>query len=91
MHTTAVNGRLEGLSGYIEVKWCAVGQLSRRDKPGAQRRRDVEHCGRELERITRNARCSGEMHRNRAELRLRRQHTGSILTLRHESAGIEQD
>ena len=39
----------------------------------------------------RNALCSGEMHRYDAELRLRRQHTNSRLTLRLESVGIEQD
>ncbi len=39
----------------------------------------------------RNVWCSGEMHRYHAELRLRRQRTGALLTLRHESVGIEQD
>ncbi len=39
----------------------------------------------------RNAECSGQMHRYNAELRLRREHTGALLTLRHESVGIEQD
>ncbi len=39
----------------------------------------------------RNAWCSGEMRRYHAELRLRRQHTGAKLTVRHESVGIEQD
>ncbi len=69
-----------------------VGGLSiQRENPGAQLRRAVETGGLETVRGQRNARCSGEMHRYRAELRLRRQLTGTDLTLRHESVGIEQD
>ncbi len=45
----------------------------------------------EWARSRRNAWCSGEMHRYHAELRLRRQHTGALLTLKHESGGVEQD
>ncbi len=47
--------------------------------------------GLEWARSMRNAWCSGEMHRYHAEIRLRRQHTGAQLTLKHESVGIEQD
>ena len=39
----------------------------------------------------RNVACSGEMRRYAIEHRLRRQHTGPVLTLRHESVGSEQD
>ena len=39
----------------------------------------------------RNSWCSGEMLRYDEELRLRRQLTGAQLTLKLESAGIEQD
>ncbi len=39
----------------------------------------------------RNAWCSGEMRRYQEELLLRRQHTGALLTLRHEGVGIEQE
>ncbi len=39
----------------------------------------------------RNSWCSGEMLRYHEELRLRRQLTGAQLTLKLESAGIEQD
>ncbi len=39
----------------------------------------------------RNVWCRGEMLRDHTEPRLRKQHTGSTLTLRHESVGIEQD
>ena len=39
----------------------------------------------------RNSSCSGEMLRYDEELRLRRQLTGAQLTLKLESAGIEQD
>ncbi len=65
--------------------------MSQREKPGAKPRAAVETVWLEAERSRRNARCSGEMHRYRAELRLGRQPTGSGLTLRHESVGIEQD
>ena len=87
----AVIRRMRALSGFIGFKGCAGGLLSQRSKPGAQPRPAVETGSLELERSMRNARCSGEMHRYRAELRLRRQHAGSTLTLRHESVGIEQD
>ena len=40
---------------------------------------------------SRNGSCSGEMHRYDPEHRLRRQATRSLLTLRHESMGSEQD
>ena len=39
----------------------------------------------------RNSSCSGEMLRYDEELRLRRQLAGAQLTLKLESAGIEQD
>ena len=39
----------------------------------------------------RNSWCSGEMLRYHEELRLRRQLTVTLLTLKHEGAGIEQD
>ncbi len=69
-----------------------VGGLSRPDKKeGAQPPPAVETDGLEWARSMRNALCSGEMHRDHAELRLRRQHTGAQLTLKHESVGIEQD
>ena len=42
-------------------------------------------CGR------RNVWCSGEMLRDHTEHRLRRQLTKLVLTLMHESVGIEQD
>ena len=87
----AVIRRMRALSGFIGFKGCVGGDVSQRSKPGAQPRPAVETALLELERSMRNARCSGEMLRYRAELRLRRQHTGSTLTLRHESVGIEQD
>ena len=42
-------------------------------------------CGR------RNVWCSGEMHRDHTEHRLRRQLSKLLLTLMHESVGSEQD
>ncbi len=79
------------LSGFIGVEGGAGGRSSQREKVGAQHRPAVENGFLELERRMRNSGCRGEMHRYNEELRLRRQHTGSILTLRHESVGIEQD
>ena len=87
----AVIRRMRALSGFIGFKGCVGGVLSQRSKPGAQPRSAVETGALERERGMRNSRCSGEMLRYREELRLRRQHTGSCLTLRHESVGIEQD
>ncbi len=79
------------LPDVMGVNGGVGGGLSQRKGPGAQPRRAVDTGVLELGRRMRNARCSGEMHRYRAELRLRRQHAGSTLTLRHESVGIEQD
>ena len=45
----------------------------------------------EYEEGKRNSWCSGEMLRYHEELRSRRQLSVSVLTLRLESAGIEQD
>ena len=45
----------------------------------------------EYARGRRNLWCSGEMLRYHEELQLRRQLTGAQLTLKLESAGIEQD
>ncbi len=73
------------------VKGCVGGHVRRGEKPGGQPGGAVETVWLETERSRRNARCSGEMQSYRAELRLRRQPTGSGLTLRHESVGIEQD
>ena len=87
----AVIRRMRALSGFIGFKGCVGGQLSQRSKRAAQPPAAVETGSLEWVRSTRNARCSGEMHRYCAELRLRRQRTGAQLTLRHESVGIEQD
>ncbi len=72
-------------------KGSAGGVLSQRSNGGAQPQPDVETGDLECARGMRNAWFSGEMHRYHAEPRLRRQHTGAQLTLRHESVGIEKD
>ena len=87
----AVIRRMRALSGFIGFKGCAGGRASLRSNSGAQPRTAVETVRLEWARGMRNARCSGEMLRDRAELRLRRQHAGALLTLMHESVGIEQD
>ena len=87
----AVIRRMRALSGIIGLKGCAGGPSSRRSKTGAQPRFAAGTEGLALSRCMRNASCSGEMHRYDAERRSRRQHASGIRTLRHESAGIEQD
>ena len=87
----AVIRRMRALSGFIGFKGCVGGIASQRLNVGAQPRPAVETDELERMRSMRNAWCSGEMHRYHAELRLRRQHTGFQLTLKHESVGIEQD
>ena len=87
----AVIRRMRALSGFIGFKGCVGGMTSQRLNVGAQPRPAVETVVLERMRSMRNAWCSGEMLRYHAELRLRRQHAGIYLTLRHESVGIEQD
>ena len=87
----AVIRRMRALSGFIGFKGCVGGMSSQRSNRGAQPLSAVETGGLEWARSMRNARCSGEMHRYHAELQLRRQRTGTQLTLKHESVGIEQD
>ena len=52
---------------------------------------DCEGSQQGLFRCGRNSWCSGEMLRYHEELRLRRQPTRPLLTLKLEGAGIEQD
>ena len=87
----AVIRRMRALSGFIGFKGCAGGRSSQRSNFGAQPRPAVETGRLEFVGGSRNARCSGEMHRYRAEPRLRRQRSITRLTLMHESVGIEQD
>ena len=87
----AVIRRMRALSGFIGFKGCVGGILSQWSNREAQPHPAIETGILEWKRSMRNARCSGEMHRYHAELRLRRQHTGFQLTLKHESVGIEQD
>ena len=87
----AVIRRMRALSGFIGFKGCVGGRLSQWSNREAQPHPAIETGFLEWKRSMRNAWCSGEMHRYHAELRLRRQHTGTQLTLKHESVGIEQD
>ena len=87
----AVIRRMRALSGFIGFKGCVGGRLSQWLNREAQPHPAIETGFLEWKRSMRNAWCSGEMHRYHAELRLRRQHTGFQLTLKHESVGIEQD
>ena len=91
MPAAAVIRRMRALSGFIGFKGCVGGLSSQRLNVRAQPWPAVETDELEIVWSMRNAQCSGEMHRYCAELRSRRQHTNTSLTLRHESAGIEQD
>ena len=59
----AVIRKMRALSGFIGFKGCVGGQLSQRSKRAAQPPAAVETGSLEWARSTRNARCSGEMHR----------------------------
>ncbi len=60
-------------------------------KAGGRPGPDVETGVEEWEGSMRNGRGSGKMKSNKAEVALGGQHTGAILTLGHESVGMEQD
>ena len=82
---------MRALSGFIGFKGSVGGQSSQRSNGAAQPRSAVETGSLEYAQGTWNSWCSGEMLRYHEELRLRRQLTGAQLTLKLESAGIEQD
>ena len=63
----------------------------RSENPGLNPGTAFETVRLECRRGEWNSWCSGEMLRYHEELRLRRQLTGAQLTLKLESAGIEQD
>ena len=82
---------MRALSGFIGFKGSVGGLLSQRSNATAQPWPAVETASLESAQGTWNSWCSGEMLRYHEELRLRRQLTGAQLTLKLESAGIEQD
>ena len=82
---------MRALSGFIGFKGSVGGLLSQRSNVTAQPWPAVETASLESAQGTWNSWCSGEMLRYHEELRLRRQLTGAQLTLKLESAGIEQD
>ncbi len=82
---------MRALSGFIGFKGSVGGLLSQRSNVVAQPCQAVETVSLESAQGTWNSWCSGEMLRYHEELRLRRQLTGAQLTLKLESAGIEQD
>ncbi len=82
---------MRALSGFIGFKGSVGGLLSQRLNVMAQPWHAVETGGLEFTQGWWNSSCSGEMLRYDEELRLRRQPSGVLLTLRLESAGIEQD
>ena len=91
MPAAAVIRKMRALSGFIGFKGSVGGLLSQRSNVVAQPCQAVETVSLESAQGTWNSWCSGEMLRYHEELRLRRQLTGAQLTLKLESAGIEQD
>ena len=91
MPAAAVIRKMRALSGFIGFKGSVGGLLSQRSNATAQPWPAVETASLESAQGTWNSWCSGEMLRYHEELRLRRQLTGAQLTLKLESAGIEQD
>ena len=82
---------MRALSGFIGFKGSVGGRLSLRSNVDAQHRPAVETGCLECAQGGWNSWCSGEMLRYHEELRLRRQLTSPLLTLKLEGAGIEQD
>ena len=82
---------MRALSGFIGFKGSVGRRLSQRLNCVAQPCRAVDTGFLECARGGWNSLCSGEMLRYDEELRLRRQSTGALLTLKLESAGIKQD
>ena len=87
----AVIRKVRALSGIIGFKGSAGGSISQLLNIRAQLCYAVETIFLEYAQGWRNSGCSGEMLRYPEELRLRRQLAGAQLTLKLESAGIEQD
>ena len=91
MPAAAVIRKVRALSGFIGFKGSAGGTPSVTLNLGAHPRFASRTVVLECAQGRWNSRCSGEMLRYREELRWRRQVSGAQLTLRLESAGIEQD
>ena len=91
MPAAAVIRKVRALSGFIGFKGSAGGWESVPSNVGAQPRKAARTVRLEYAEGRRNSWCSGEMHRYHEEPRLRRQPAAAQLTLRLESAGIEQD
>ena len=91
MPAAAVIRKMRALSGFIGFKGSVGGLLSQRSNVRAQPWHAVDTVGLECTQGRWNSSCSGEMLRYDEELRLRRQLTVALLTLKLESAGIEQD
>ena len=91
MPAAAVIRKMRALSGFIGFKGSVGGLLSQRSNVRAQPWHAVDTGGLEFTQGRWNSSGSGEMLRYDEELRLRRQPSGVLLTLRLESAGIKQD
>ncbi len=83
--------RSAAFTGFVGLEGAVGGALIQGENGGVRPLPAIETGALEWKRSMRNAWCSGEMHRYHAEPRLRRQHAGFLLTLKHESVGIEQD
>jgi hypothetical protein len=75
----------------LGVKRTQAAALARRESPRLNRGGSSGTVPLEGSRGWWNARCSGEMRRDRAEHPWRRRPTGLTLTLRYEGVGSERD
>ena len=91
MPAAAVIRKMRALSGFIGFKGSVGGLLGLWSNVRAQPWHAVDTVLLECTQGRWNSSCSGEMLRYDEELRLRRQSSGVLLTLRLESAGIKQD
>ena len=91
MPAAAVKRRVQALLGFTGRKGSVGGTVSRVLNFGAQPRLALDTAVLECERGEWNSRCSGGMRRYREERQWRRQLSSSLLTLRDESVGSEQD
>src|SRR6476661_3651313 len=87
----AVIRRGRALSGFIGRKARVGGLVGLVSNPAAQPQSARETTLLESGRGERNSRCSGEMRRYLEEHQWRRRLSGTVLTLRRESVGSEQD
>ncbi len=76
---------------FIGFEGALGGEFRQWETRGANPLLAMETGAIQWRKCMRTAWCSGEMQRYHAEPGLRRRNAGFLLTLKHESVGIEQD